>query len=124
MAGSSAVTELNWRWIGVALTAPPVVGFLIALPIWRMGQTILGNIAGTVVIFGSAIALIMREHVELDAIVQACLAENVTCWPEPSAFARYALYASIGLAEVMALFTISLRVESHLRRRRYAPEWR
>jgi hypothetical protein len=118
------VTDLSWGWIGVQLTAPPIGGFLAAWPIWRMGQSILGNIAGTIVIFGSAIALILREHVELDAAVQACLAQNVTCWPDPSAFTRYAIYASIGLIEVMALFTLSLRVESNYRRRGYAPEWR
>jgi hypothetical protein len=118
------VTDLSWRWICVQLTAPPIGGLLAAWPIWRRGQSILGNIAGTIVIFGAAIALIMREHVELDAIVQACLAENTTCWPEPSAFARYAIYASIGLVQVMALFSVSLRVESRFRRRLYAPEWR
>jgi hypothetical protein len=118
-----AVSELNWFWIALGLTAAPAAGWLIAYPIWRMGMPILGNIAGTIVIFAIAIGLIMREHVELDRIVQACLAKGETCWPEPSAFTRFAIYAFIALFEVIALFLVSLRVETALRRRGYDPEW-
>ena len=118
------LTALNWPWIALALTVPPVVGGLIAYPFWRLGQPIFGNIAGTIIIFGSSVALIMREQVELDAIVQACLAEGTTCWPEPSAFTRFAIYAFIGLFEVIVLFSLSVRVETNLRRRLYSPEWR
>ena len=48
----------------------------------------------------------------------------MTCWPNPSAFSRYAIYAFIALFEVMALFSLSLKVENKIRRRGYAPEWR
>jgi hypothetical protein len=116
--------ELSWSWIALALTAPPLVGGLIAFPIWRMGQSILGNLAGSVVIFGAAIALIMREHVELEGISQGCLDRGFVCWPDPSAFTRFAIYAFIALFEVMALFMLSLKVEAKLRRRGYDPEWR
>ena len=43
---------------------------------------------------------------------------------DPSAFARFAIYAGIGMSEVFALFTYSLRVEERMRRQGYAPEWR
>ncbi len=115
--------ELSWFWIALALTVPPVAGGLIAFPIWLKSQPILGNLAGTIVIFGAAIALIMREHVELERVAQGCLDRGLVCWPVPSAFARYAIYAFIGLFEVMVLFSLSLRVEAKLRRRGYAPEW-
>ena len=115
---------LNWFWIIVAAIAPGCAGLLVAYPIWRMSQAILGNLAGSAVIFGVAIALIMREHVELDRQVQACLAQGFTCWPDPSAFMRYSVYAGIALVQVMALFSVSLRVEHRLRRRGYDPEWR
>jgi hypothetical protein len=118
------MNELSWSWIALALTVPPLVGGLIAWPIWLKGQPILGNIAGTIVIFGAAIALIGREHVELERVAQACLDRGVTCWPNPSAFARYAIYAFIALFEVMVLFSLSLKVETKIRRRGYAPEWR
>ena len=118
------MSSLNWSWIALALIVPPAFGLLVAWPLWRMGQPIFGNIAGSVVIFGAAIALIMRENVELDAIVQACIAKGTTCFPEPSAFTRHAIYASIGLLEVIAIFLLSLRYEQKLRRRGYAPEWR
>jgi hypothetical protein len=42
----------------------------------------------------------------------------------PSAFARYAIYAFIGLLEVIVLFSVSLTVERKIRRRGYDPEWR
>jgi hypothetical protein len=106
------------------VTVPPVLGVLVASLLWRSGQMILGNIAGTLVIFGTAIAMIMREYVELDRLTQECLAAGVVCWPEPSAFIRYAIYAGIGLIEVFALFAFSLTVERRMRNRAYAPEWR
>jgi hypothetical protein len=121
---NTSVTGLSWFWIGVALTVPTLLGFLVALPIWKRGQPILGNIAGSIVIFGSVIAFILREHAELEPLVQACLDRRVTCWPEPSAFARYVIYAAIGLVEVIALFSTSLHVETRLSRKGYAPEWR
>ena len=71
------MNTLNWSWILVGATVPAVGGLLVAYPIWRMNQPILGNLAGSAVIFGAAIALIMREHVALDRQVQACLAARV-----------------------------------------------
>ena len=47
-----------------------------------------------------------------------------TCWPEPSPFTRYAIYAFVALIEVFVVFALSLRVESKIRDRDYAPEWR
>ena len=62
--------------------------------------------------------------VELDRLTRMCLDSGFVCWPEPSAFMRYAIYAFIALVEVFALFTLSLRVEQRIRNRDYAPEWR
>jgi hypothetical protein len=119
-----AVNELSWPWIALMATVPPLVGVLVALACWRNGEMILGNIAGTTVIFGSAIALILREYVELDRIARKCLDAGHVCFPSPGAFTRYAIYAFIGLIEVFALFAVSLKVEEKTRRRGYAPEWR
>jgi hypothetical protein len=118
------VTSLSWRWIAVMLTGPPLAGGLVAFLIWQTRQYLIGNLAGTVVIFGSALGLIVRESVELTRATQACIDAGYVCWPDPSEFTRYAVYAFIGLAEVIALFSYSLRVETRLRRRSYAPEWR
>ena len=114
---------LNWYWIGIEATAVPIVGLLLALPLWFKEQPILGNIAGTVVIFGAAFALIMREHVQIDKMVRACIDAGVPCFPTPDAFTRFAVYAFIGLFEVILLFSVSLRVETKLRRRGYDPQW-
>jgi hypothetical protein len=121
---ASAVAGLDWSWIAVALTLPLAGGLLLAWPIWLSGQPILGNLAGSMVIFGSAVGLIMREHAVLDRVVQACIGQGTTCWPTPSAFTRFAIYAFIALAQVIALFTISVTVEHRQRRRHYSPEWR
>jgi hypothetical protein len=118
------VNELSWRWIALMATAPPIVGLLVAYPCWTKGQPILGNVAGTAVIFGVALALILRESAELDRIGRECLNAGYYCFPSPSAFSRYAIYAFIALVEVFALFTLSLRVEEKIRRRGYDPEWR
>ena len=119
------MNQLNWYWIVVQAIAPPLAGGLIALPFWRRDQAIFGNIFGTVVIFGAAFALIMREHIDLDRLIQQCLESGrEVCSPEPSPFARFAVYAFIALFQVMVLFSLSLRVDEKIRRRGYAPEWR
>jgi hypothetical protein len=115
---------LNWTAIALMATAAPAVGFLVAGVVWKLGQIGLGNLAGTVVIFSEATLLIVRESVELQRLAQRCLDAGWVCWPVPAAFTRYAIYASIGLVEVFALFMVSLKVEERIRRRDYAPEWR
>lgn len=115
---------LNWVWITVGATLPPVVGLLVALPFWWKDQPIFGNLAGTAVIFGSAFALIMREHMFLERMVHACLDAGLPCFPNPPAFTRFAIYAFVGLIEIIALFTLSLKIEQRRRRRGYSPEWR
>ena len=115
---------LSWNWIGLELTAVPLVGFLLALPLWLKDQPIFGNIAGAVVIFGSAFGLILREHLQLDAVVRKCIDDGIPCFPHPEAFTRFAIYAFIALFEVILLFLYSLRVERKRRDRGYDPQWR
>jgi len=117
------VSELNWFWIGLESTVAPLVALLVAIPFWRKGQSIFGSIVGTAVLFGCGIALILREYVELDRLTRECLDQGVVCWPVPSAFTRFAIYAFIALIEVFALFILSLIVEERIRRRNYAREW-
>jgi hypothetical protein len=114
---------LNWSYVGL-MAAVSLVAFLVAFPLWRRQQPIFGNLAGTVVIFVAAVALIFTEHVQLDRITSACLDAGYVCWPEPSAFTRFAIYASIAFVEIMALFYASILYEERLRNRDYAPEWR
>lgn len=115
---------LQWFWIAIQLTMPPPAALALAWPLWRQGQTILGNIAGTVILFGTAVAFIFREHAELDILIHRCLEEGLLCFPEPAAFTRFAVYAFVSLFQVFALFSFSLFVEHRLRQRNYAPEWR
>jgi hypothetical protein len=114
---------MSWLWIALAITVPPLVAVLVAVPFWRKGQATFGSIIGTAVIFASAIGLILREYVEIDRLVQACLDAGTTCFPEPSAFTRFAVYACIGMVQAFALFSLSLVVEERIRRRNYAREW-
>lgn len=115
---------LNWQWISIELTVAPLLGLLVAFPFWRKGGMIFGNIVATALIFGWAFALIFREHFEIDRIVRQCFEDGMVCWPEPSAFTRYGIYAFIALIEVCGLFSLSLVVEKKRRDRDYAPEWR
>jgi hypothetical protein len=119
-----SVTELSWAWILLMVIVPPAIALLIAFPCWLKSQPILGNIAGSAVIFAAAMVLIIRESVEIDRLTRACLEAGYTCFPTPSGFSRYAIYAFIALFDVFALFTISLSVEQKIRRRGYDPEWR
>ena len=119
----SALRELNWYWIVLGATVPPVVAMLVAMPLWRRNQPVLGSIAGTAIIFGTAVGLILREYVELDQLTQACIDAGTVCWAQPAEFTRFAIYAFIALIEVFALFFMSLKVEERRRRRDYAPQW-
>lgn len=121
---ADALRGLQWFWIGLELTVPPWIALLAAYPLWRKGQMIFGNLLGTAVLFGTAFALIFREHAELDIIIQRCLDDGFVCFPEPGAFTRFAVYAFISLFQVFALFSLSLVVEHRMRQRNYAPEWR
>lgn len=118
------MTGLSWDWIAFACVVPGLLGLLVAFPFWRKSDAIFGNIVATAVIFAFSFGLIWREHVELDRIVKACLDAGTVCWPEPAAFTRFAIYAFIGLIQVFAVFSLSLRFEERARRRDYAPEWR
>ena len=118
------VDGLSWFWIVVQATFPALVGWLIALPLWLKDQPILGNVAGTMVMFGFAFAMIMREHIQLDRLSRACLDAGQTCFPHPEAFTRFAIYAFIAMFQVIALFTLSLSVDERRRRRGYDPQWR
>src|SRR5512140_4012699 len=104
-------------------TVPGIIGVLLAWACWRQTEYILGNLAGAAVILAFAFALIFRESAEVDRVTRACLDAGYTCWPSPSAFTRYAIYAGIGFLEVAALFMASLSVERRIRNRNYAPEW-
>jgi hypothetical protein len=115
---------LNWTWIGLEIALLPLLAMLVAYPFWRNASFIVGNIAGSMLICAAAIGLILREYVEVDKAVQACIDEGRVCWPHPSAETRFAIYACLGLFEVIVLFAISLSVERRMRNREYAVEWR
>jgi hypothetical protein len=116
---------LSWWWIAVMAVVPPLVAPFVAYAIWRHGEMILGNLAGSAVILGTALALILRESAEIDRLTRACLdAGYSSCAPVPSPIVRHAIYAGIGFLEVALLFLGSLRFERRQRDRRYAPEWR
>jgi hypothetical protein len=117
------VHGLNWPWIALMCAAPLPLAAAVATLLWRRNEPILGNLAGTLVIFASALGFILRESVLLNRLTRQCLDAGLTCWPQPSAFSRYAIYAAIGLLEVIGLFLVSLNVERRMRRRHYAPEW-
>ena len=119
----TSVTDLSWYWITLAATVPPILAVLVAYLFWRSGQSTFGNIVGTAVLFASALGLILREYVDLDRLTNACLDEGATCFPQPSAFTRFAIYASIALVQVFALFWLGLFIEERVRRRGYAREW-
>ncbi len=118
------MNALHWQWIALMATLPGLAVWLVAVPFWRQRQFIFGNVVGAGVVFVSALAMIFREYLEIRRVTQACLDAGTTCWPDPSAFTRYAIYAAIGLVEVIAIFSVSLTVERRMDNRDYAPQWR
>ena len=122
-AAPAALTTLSWGWIAVMATAPLLLGFVIAWPVWNANEPILGNVAATAVIFAAAFALILRENTEIDRLTRQCYDAGDVCRADPSTFVRFAIYAGIGLVDEIAIFMTSLRVERRLRNRGVAPEW-
>ena len=116
--------HLNWYWIEISIVVPLVAGLAVAWPFWLRKQPIFGNLVGTTATFGWGFAMILREHIEIDRAVQQCIADGYVCFPTPSAFTRFAIYAFIALIETVIVFSVSLVVENRVRRRGYAPEWR
>ena len=116
--------QLHWVWIGVMCVLPPVLSLPVAFLLWRKGEVALGNVAGMGIIFIVALGLIFMEYAELARLGQACIDQGQACFPTPSGFIRYAIYASIGLFHVFVLFAVSLKVEERERNSGYAPEWR
>ncbi|MGH9408106.1 MAG: hypothetical protein ACRD1V_01475 [Vicinamibacterales bacterium] len=116
--------SLAWHWIELQAVVPLIVALLIAYPFWHHGHAIFGNLTATVILFGAAFGLIMRERIELDRISSVCLDKGYFCFPEPPAFTRFAVYSCIALVQVFLIFYISIRVEERQRGRGYAPEWR
>ena len=110
------MTGLNWYWITVGATAPLVVALFLSFPLWWKEQPLFGNLVGTAVLFGSAFALIMREHVLLTRGVTACLDSGLPCFPDPPAFTRYAIYAIAGMAQVFVVFMVGLWKDERMRR--------
>jgi hypothetical protein len=122
-ATPAALDGLNWGWIALMATLPLALGFLVAWPVWNAGEAILGNVAATAIIFAAAFALILRENTEIDRLTRQCYDAAYVCRADPSSFVRFAVYAAIGLAEEIAIFMTSLRVERRRRNRGVAPEW-
>jgi hypothetical protein len=119
------MNQLNWSWITIAAMVPPIAGGLVALPFWRRDQAIFGNIFATMIVFSCAFGFIMHDHIELDRLIKACFdSGQEICSPDPAPFTRFAIYAFIALIQVIALFSLSLKVDERVRRRGYAPEWR
>src|SRR3954469_12459960 len=114
-APNAMIDRLNWPWIALMCTVPLPPPAAVPRLLWRRNEPILGNLAGTLVIFGSALGFILRESVMLNRLTRQCLDAGLTCWPQPSAFSRYAIYAAIGLLEVIGLFLVSLNVERRIR---------
>jgi hypothetical protein len=120
----AVVSHLNWFWITIAIVVPPLLALIVAALLWRTGQVTLGSVFGTAIIFAFGIGLILREYVELDHVTQACLEAGTTCFPQPPAFTRFAIYASIAMVDVFGLFTLGLKIDERVRNRGYAKEWR
>ena len=114
---------MSWFWIAIALTVPTAMAFLVALPFWRKGSHMMGNVIGSGVIFIAVILLFGREYVTLAQLRESCTRAGVACSIRPDDFIRYAIYGSIGFVEVFALFGVSLTLEERLRRRERSPGW-
>jgi len=120
-------SEMNWLWIGLALTGPALVSVAIALPFWLKGTPMTGAIIGTGMLAVATVAFIGREYIELERFNQQCrqlLQAHIVCRaPYPEAFTRFCIYLFIGLIQSFALFLWSLSLEERKRRRDYALEW-
>src|SRR5436190_9828799 len=98
---------MRWWPICLAIVLPTIVALGAARLFWGRDSTV-GNIVGSAVIAAAMIGFIAREYADLDQQRIACVAREVSCAFRPSDFTRYAIYASIGFAEVIVIYTAGL----------------
>jgi hypothetical protein len=116
---------LSPLWIAIASTVPILLGLIVAMPLWYLRLEVIGNVTGATLIFMMTIGMIAREWMALENLRLAkCPDTDTFCPPDPGNFTKFAIYGFIGLAQVVVLFLISLRVERMIRNRGVAPEWR
>jgi len=120
----TALTVIGMRWwpIALAIALPTIAALLVARLFWRTDSTV-GNIIGSAVIAIAMIGFIAREYTDLDQQRRACLARQQACAARPQDFNRYAVYASIGFVEVIAVYTVGLWFEERVRRRGRSADW-
>jgi len=53
------MNEVSWISVALMVAALPL-GILLARPLWRRNEGLLGNLAGTIEIFGTAVVLILQ----------------------------------------------------------------
>ena len=116
---------MNLWWVAAASTIPLIPALLAAWPLWtRRVSDNMGAIVGSGVVLVGVVGFIAREYGEVEKITAECIAREIGCHFHPDPFMRYAIFASIGMAQVFVLFVIGLYVEERQRRNDYAPEWR
>jgi formate hydrogenlyase subunit 3/multisubunit Na+/H+ antiporter MnhD subunit len=115
---------LVWGWIVQAALIPPPIAFPMAWLLWRYASTMIGNVVGCALLFGTTVAAIGREYFALQALTRTCIAQEIPCPIKPDAFTRFAIYAFIGMFQIAALYTIGLWREERARRGSFSPEWR
>jgi len=120
----AALIVIGMRWwpIALAVALPTIAALLVARLFWRNDSTV-GNIIGSFVIGIAMIGFIAREYADLDQQRRACVAREQACTFQPQDFTRYAVYASIGFVEVIAVYTVGLWFEERVRRRGRSPNW-
>jgi hypothetical protein len=97
----------------------------VAAVFWLRKQANTGSIIGAGIVLMCAVLFAVAERVDTMREQEKCYEQGIYCpYDVGQAFDRMAVFGIIGFAQVAALFLIGGKVESHLARRHYDPEWR
>jgi len=116
--------EIDWRLIAIALTIPPMLAVLTALPFWRRNISTYGAVTGTGLLALAALAFFLWDGITVTRTIAACDVAGVPCPVRPGVFVRFAIFGFIAMGQGMLLFVIDLRLERRRQQREFASEWR
>jgi hypothetical protein len=95
----------------VALALPTAAGLVVAWPLWRWKQFIVGNAVGAGVAFALTIGLIGVSYVTQQHENEQCAAGLIHCVSRVNAHVPFLLYALLGVVDACAIFWIGLLAE-------------
>ena len=112
--------SVNWGRMVLALVVPFLIGTIVAIPLWRKTDAVVGSAVGAALNFVLSMLFFAREFIEIASFGLACEMAKIPCRVVLGEFTRGAIYAAISFVNAAGIFSLGL-VVSERRRARQSP---